>query len=83
MNMYEKIENEINDLKELCTTEEQTDAINRLHSNWISLRDNESLQADAAELLKSDEDATDAFDADSAAYEAIRETQDAIIGYFS
>ena len=79
MKKFQAIEAKINALKEHAA-ENQMDALNRLHSDFLSLSNADNGAGFISSVLKEENDCAEAFDIDSGAFSEVREIQDAIIG---
>jgi len=78
MNTYEKIQNDINDVKEW-----NQEAGSMLHAQMHAAQNSERTREELEDLLKSDDDVADKFySEDDPRHNDIRTIQDAIIGFY-
>lgn len=80
MNQFQAIESRINALKD-GANEKQMDALNRLHSDFLSLSNAENDAEFISSVLKEENDCAEIYEAGSIQFAEVREIQDAIIGF--
>ena len=79
METYEKIQNEINSVKEW-----NQEAGNKLHEQMNRAQNADWTEEELSELMKSEEDVADEFySEDDPRHDEIRNIQDAIIGFYA